>query len=118
MVEETYACADGDGLGVRGLGCVVSCFVITAVAVGGGGGRIEFFEEAAVEVEGELNFGFVGVAGNFGGADALFGGHVEGVVVVVVVVYEVMMIAGVYLYVSRRDSEIKKFDRQWSRLSE
>lgn len=115
MVEETYACADGDGLGVRGLGCVVSCFVITAAAAVGGGGRIEFFEEAAVEVEGELDFGFVGVAGDFGGADALFGGHVEGVVVVVVVVlYEVMMIAGVY--VSRRSSEIKKFDRQCSRL--
>lgn len=112
MVEETYACADGDGLGVRGLGCVVSCFVITAAAAVGGGGGIEFFEEAAVEVEGELDFGFVGVAGDFGGADALFGGHVEGVVVVVV--YEVMMIAGVY--VSRRSSEIKKFDRQCSRL--
>lgn len=111
MVEETYACADGDGLGVRGLGCVVSCFVATAAAAVGGGGRIEFFEEAAVEVEGELDFGFVGVAGDFGGADALFGGHVEGVVVVL---YEVMMIAGVY--VSRRSSEIKKFDRQWSRL--
>lgn len=110
MVEETYACADGDGLGVRGLGCVVSCFIATAAAVGGGGG-IEFFEEAAVEVEGELDFGFVGVAGNFGGADALFGGHVEGVVVVV---YKVMMIAGVY--VSRRSSEIKKFHRQCSRL--
>lgn len=114
MVEETYACADGDGLGLRGLGCVVSCFIITAAAAAvGGGGRIEFFEEAAVEVEGELDFGFVGVAGDFGGADALFGGHVEGVVVVVVV-YEVMMIAGVY--VSRRSSEIKKFDRQCSRL--
>lgn len=95
MVEETYARGDGDGLGVRGLGCVVSCFVITAAVAVGGGGRIEFFEEAAVEVEGELDFGFVGVAGDFGGADALFGGHVEGVVVVVVVVYEVMMIAGV-----------------------
>lgn len=111
MVEETYACADGDGLGVRGLGCVVSCFIITAAAAVGGGGRIEFFEEAAVEVEGELDFGFVGVAGDFGGADALFGGHVEGVVVVV---YKVMMIAGVYM--SRRSSEIKKFDRQCSRL--
>lgn len=114
MVEETYARGDGDGLGVRGLGCVVSCFIIVTAAVAVGGGRIEFFEEAAVEVEGELDFGFVGVAGDFGGADALFGGHVEGVVVVVVVLYEVMMIAGVY--VSRRSSEIKKFDRQCSRL--
>lgn len=117
MVEETYARGDGDGLGVRGLGCVVSCFIVTAAAAVGGGGRIEFFEEAAVEVEGELDFGFVGVAGDFGGADALFGGHVEGVgLMVLVVVYEVMMIAGVY--VSRRSSEIKKFDRQCSRLSE
>lgn len=112
MVEETYTCADGDGLGVRGLGCVVSCFIVTAAAAVGGGGGFEFFEEAAVEVEGELDFGFVGVAGDFGGADALSGGHVEGVVVVVV--YEVMMIAGVY--VGRRSSEIKKFDRQCSRL--
>ena len=66
VVEEADAGVYADGLRLGRLRSVLEGGVIDAVELG---------DVAAVEVEGELDFGFVGVAVEDGGADARGGGH-------------------------------------------
>jgi hypothetical protein len=67
VVEEADAGVYADGLRLGRLRGVLEGGVIDAVELG---------DVAAVEVEGELDLGFVGVAVEDGGADARGGGHV------------------------------------------